>query len=121
MNRRRIFGYISTDIIVEKYLKEGLEDAGRGNEVLLYSQRQFDALIIARYQLGSLGDKAQGLILNKESDPELWKEALREIGVEEKRISWEIDMIMFGNGAYWGNGAGFTPLEGIYVEGVTNE
>ncbi|MDE5590706.1 MAG: hypothetical protein K2J60_16465, partial [Acetatifactor sp.] len=127
--------YIPINVVVEKYmediqkmetkiqdnLKKGLEKAGRGNEVLLYSQRQFDALIIARYQLGSLGDKAQGLILNKESDPELWKEALREIGVEEKRISWEIDMIMFGNGAYWGNGAGFTPLEGIYVEGVTNE
>ena len=121
MNRRRIFRYIPTAIIVEKYLKEGLEKAGRGNEELLYSQRQFDALIIARYQLGSLGDKAQGLILNKESNPELWKEALREIGVEEKRISWEIDMIMFGNGAYWGNGADLTPLEGIYVEGVTNE
>lgn len=49
------------------------------------------------------------------------KKALRKIGVEEKRITWEIDMIMFGNGAYWGDGADFTPLEGIGIEGLIDE
>lgn len=45
------------------------------------------------------------------------EKALRRIGVEEKRITGEIDMIMFGNGAYRGDGADFTPLERIGIEG----
>lgn len=46
-----------------------------GDKKLFYSQRQFDALIIARYQKGSLGSEVQGLILNKESNADIWKKS----------------------------------------------
>ena len=45
-----------------------------------------------------------------------WKEALAKAG--EKRASWEVDKIMFGNGKYIDDEVDLTPLYGLYIEGI---
>ena len=119
--------YIPIDIIVEKYLAdvtkvdENLKhniNADLDGNILYCNQRTFDALVIAKYQTGTLGANIQKLIIEQEKNPEIWKNELMKIGVEEKRALWEVDTIMFGNGNYFGDDD-ITPLYGISIEGIT--
>ena len=65
-----------------------------------------------------MGANIQKLIIEQEKNPEIWKNELMKIGVEEKRALWEVDTIMFGNGNYFGDDD-ITPLYGISIEGIT--
>lgn len=119
--------YIPVDISVEKYLmdvqimenklKDNLQKELAG-KTLYYSQREFDALMIMRYQVGSLRKIGQNLILNREADPEEWRKMLRDLGVEERRIFMEVDKVMFGNGKYIDSEVDLTPLWGVSVKGI---
>lgn len=123
-------GYIPTNIVVEKYLQdiENMESDMRrnlkkeiGGNALYYSWREFDALIIARYNKGALGINAQNCIVNYEKDSEKWKDALEKVGISQDRATWVIDNIMFGEGDYIEGGIYTTPLYGVHVEGITDE
>ena len=124
-------GYIPINIVVEKYLDDirGMEDSMRknlrkelGNEaVLYYTQREYDALMIARYNTGSLGAEGQDLIISNTRNPEDWKRVFINAGISTNRTDWMVNTIMFGGGEYIESGKYVTPLYGVHVEGITNE
>ena len=102
---------------MERAIKQNLSKDLGENETIYVTQRAFDALIMMRYQLGSLGSEGQMLLLTNNQDPEMWKNMLRG-KVEEKRIDWEVDTIMFGTDGYLEGDIDLTPLTGVIVEGI---
>ena len=117
--------FLPINIIVEKYLMDikGMEDDLKENikedglNVLYYSQREFDAFIIAKYQKGLMGRTIQQYIINHEPDPEKWYAELGNNG-NERRANWMVHEIMFGDGSYISGKTDLTPLYNIYVEGI---
>ncbi len=93
-----------------------------GNEaVLYYTQREYDALMIARYNTGSLGAEGQDIIISNTRNPEDWKRVFINAGISTNRTDWMVNTIMFGGGEYIESGKYVTPLYGVHVEGITNE
>ncbi len=117
--------FLPINIIVEKYLMDikAMEDNMKENlkedgvNVLYYSQREFDAFIIAKYQKGLMGGTIQQYIINHEQDPEKWYAELGKHG-NERRANWMVHEIMFGDGSYISDKTDLTPLYNIYVEGI---
>ncbi|GFH95798.1 hypothetical protein IMSAGC003_02349 [Lachnospiraceae bacterium] len=100
---------------MEDDLKENIKEDGLN--VLYYSQREFDAFIIAKYQKGLMGRTIQQYIINHEPDPEKWYAELGNNG-NERRANWMVHEIMFGDGSYISGKTDLTPLYNIYVEGI---
>lgn len=95
------------DAIKERNANKGLEgdELDRKTEKdfasIELTQNQYDALIIARYQAGSLGEKISNYIIDGEENKAKWEEEFRRISTThnqelESRASFESELF-FGN------------------------
>lgn len=116
---------IPIEICIEKYKKD-LNDAEINiNNFLVklsgvsISQRQYDALVIMRYQLGHLNELTD-LIKNSDWNKSTWENTLNTMrgNKQPERTEWEMK-IMFGTGKYplEINNQQFA-LDGVEVEGL---
>lgn len=116
---------VSIDICIEKYELDLEEVEYKINNFLdsltgvSISQRQYDALVIMRYQLGHLNELTD-LIKNDDWNKSTWESTLKTMrgNKQPERTEWEME-IMFGTGKYSLdiNGKQFA-LDGVEVEGL---